>query len=44
MAYNQIRNPERAMPHDSSHQITLLLVDWSRGDEYALEQLMPLVY
>ena len=27
-----------------SHQITLLLVDWSKGDEFALEQLMPLVY
>jgi len=32
------------MPDDSSHQITLLLLDWSKGDEYALEQLMPLVY
>ena len=27
-----------------SHQITLLLIDWSKGDDYALEQLMPLVY
>ncbi len=27
-----------------SRQITLLLVDWSNGDELALEQLMPLVY
>ena len=27
-----------------SHQITLLLDDWSKGDEVALEQLMPLVY
>ncbi len=27
-----------------SHQITLLLADWSKGDEFALEQLMPLVY
>lgn len=32
------------MVDDSSHQITLLLVDWSEGDENALEQLMPLVY
>ena len=32
------------MVDDSSHQITLLLIDWSKGDEYALEQLMPLVY
>jgi RNA polymerase sigma-70 factor, ECF subfamily len=29
---------------DTSHQITLLLLDWSKGDEYAVEQLMPLVY
>jgi RNA polymerase sigma factor (TIGR02999 family) len=29
---------------NSSHQISLLLIDWSKGDEYALEQLMPLVY
>ena len=28
----------------ASHQITHLLVDWSRGNELALEQLMPLVY
>ena len=27
-----------------SHQITLLLADWSEGDQTALEQLMPLVY
>jgi RNA polymerase sigma factor (TIGR02999 family) len=27
-----------------SHQITLLMDDWSSGDELALEQLMPLVY
>ena len=27
-----------------SHQITLLLADWSKGNEFALEQLMPLVY
>lgn len=28
----------------SSLQITKLLVDWGRGDEEALEKLMPLVY
>ncbi len=28
----------------ASEQITQLLVDWSKGDEFALEQLMPLVY
>lgn len=32
------------MLNSDSHQITLLLVDWSKGDELALEQLMPLVY
>ena len=32
------------MINDASHQITLLLIDWSKGDEFALEQLMPLVY
>ena len=32
------------MVNDSSHQITLLLIDWSQGEEHALEQLMPLVY
>jgi RNA polymerase sigma-70 factor, ECF subfamily len=31
-------------PDNNSHQISLLLLDWSKGDEYALEQLMPLVY
>ena len=28
----------------ASEQITQLLIDWSKGDEFALEQLMPLVY
>lgn len=32
------------MLNDTSNQITLLLIDWSKGDEFALEQLMPLVY
>ena len=32
------------MSDDTSQQITLLLGDWSRGDDRALEQLMPLVY
>lgn len=32
------------MQSDDSHQITLLLADWGKGDELALEQLMPLVY
>jgi RNA polymerase sigma factor (TIGR02999 family) len=27
-----------------SHQITVLLVEWGKGDDFALEQLMPLVY
>ncbi|MEZ5426462.1 MAG: sigma-70 family RNA polymerase sigma factor [Pyrinomonadaceae bacterium] len=32
------------MDRKSSLQITKLLVDWGRGDEEALEKLMPLVY
>ena len=32
------------MLNAASDQITHLLVDWSKGDEFALEQLMPLVY
>lgn len=28
----------------SPQQITALLIDWSKGDQVALEQLMPLVY
>jgi len=36
--------PKNFMVDDFSHQITLLLIDWGKGDEYALEQLMPLVY
>jgi RNA polymerase sigma factor (TIGR02999 family) len=36
--------PDNKMLTAVSHQITLLLDDWSKGDELALEQLMPLVY
>ena len=32
------------MAVDDSHQITNLLFDWNKGNELALEQLMPLVY
>jgi RNA polymerase sigma-70 factor, ECF subfamily len=32
------------MLDSSSQQITALLVDWSKGDPVALEQVMPLVY
>lgn len=32
------------MVNGSSEQITALLVDWSKGDQVALEQVMPLVY
>ena len=32
------------MKKDGSHQITNLLIDWSKGDNQALDQLMPLVY
>ena len=31
-------------PDNNSHQISRLLVDWNKGDKYALEELMPLVY
>lgn len=45
MFYNQMTNfHKQLMENDNSHQITLLLIDWSKGDEFALEQLMPLVY
>lgn len=32
------------MENKGSREISLLLADWSKGDEIALEQLMPLVY
>lgn len=32
------------MADSRSEQVTLLLVDWGKGDESALEELMPLVY
>ncbi len=32
------------MPEIASRQISHLLIDWSKGDQFALEQLMPLVY
>ncbi|CAN5386232.1 sigma-70 family RNA polymerase sigma factor [soil metagenome] len=32
------------MINDPSHQISQLLIDWSQGDEFALERLFPLVY
>ncbi|MEP7037524.1 MAG: ECF-type sigma factor [Acidobacteriota bacterium] len=32
------------MLNADTNQITLLLIDWSKGDGLALEQLMPLVY
>jgi RNA polymerase sigma factor (TIGR02999 family) len=32
------------MLENSPHDITLLLADWGKGDEQALEQMMPLVY
>lgn len=37
-------SPERFMVNDDSQRITHLLINWSNGDEFALEQLMPLVY
>jgi RNA polymerase sigma-70 factor, ECF subfamily len=32
------------MSNPAPHQITQLLVDWSNGNEFAVQQLMPLVY
>src|SRR5215831_6465902 len=32
------------MPRPAAQEITQLLLAWGRGDECALEQLMPLVY
>lgn len=32
------------MPESRSHQITALLIEWSKGDEIAFEELMPIVY
>lgn len=32
------------MKKNCSHEITNLLIDWSNGENQALEQLMPLVY
>lgn len=32
------------MPTPSSHQVTQLLADWSRGDQTALDKLLPLVH
>lgn len=45
LLYNRGGIPsEKRMLEDASHQITRLLVDWSKGSELALEQLVPLVY
>jgi ECF sigma factor len=32
------------MPHANPKSVTQLLVDWSHGDQQALDALMPLVY
>jgi RNA polymerase sigma-70 factor, ECF subfamily len=44
VVYNPPNFSTQMTPENSSHQISLLLIDWSKGDDYALEQLMPLVY
>lgn len=36
--------PAEFMINDNSHQISLLLNDWSQGEPKAFERLMPLVY
>lgn len=42
--YNRPNFSTQMTPDNNSHQISLLLVDWSKGDDDALQQLMPLVY
>src|SRR6185295_5846484 len=42
--YNRRNFSTQMTPDNNSEQISLLLIDWSKGDDYALEQLMPLVY
>jgi len=42
--YNPPNFSTQMTPDNNSHQISLLLVDWSKGDDDALQQLMPLVY
>ncbi|MDQ3258016.1 MAG: ECF-type sigma factor, partial [Acidobacteriota bacterium] len=32
------------MAQPSPHEVTQLLLDWSNGDQLALDRLMPLVY
>ena len=44
VVYNPRNFSTQMTPDNNSHQISLLLIDWGKGDEYALEQLMPLVY
>jgi RNA polymerase sigma-70 factor, ECF subfamily len=44
VVYNLRNFSTQMTPDNNSHQISLLLNDWGKGDEYALEQLMPLVY
>lgn len=36
--------PEDLMSDDPSGQVTQLLVEWGRGDQQALEQLIPIIY
>jgi RNA polymerase sigma-70 factor (ECF subfamily) len=42
--YNLPNFSTQMTPDNNSHQISLLLIDWSKGDDDALDQLMPLVY
>src|SRR3982750_1334038 len=41
-SYNGLHR--QVMSENSTQQVTRLLVDWSNGDQSALEQLTPLVY
>ena len=44
VVYNPANFSTQMTLDNNSHQISLLLIDWSKGDKQALERLMPLVY
>ena len=44
VGYNPRHLPDQMTPDNNSHRISLLLSDWNKGAQYALEELMPLVY
>jgi RNA polymerase sigma factor (TIGR02999 family) len=42
--YRVFSNISGALPMSTPEGVTQLLIDWSKGDQAALEKLMPLVY